>query len=158
VKCAAIIGLAGALALAGCAREQQAQPPAGPALGARAAGAVVIRTGAHEMKVAEDANHDGRLDLIKTYRDGRLVKVEQDRNADGRVDLVREYSDNQLSREVRDDNFDGKPETIKTYRKGKLAIVERDPNGSGWAERTDYYDDNGKLLRSETAAPASSAR
>ncbi len=153
-----MISLAFALLLTGCARDHRMRPEAVPAIGAHAAGAVVVRTSEHEMKVAVDANHDGRLDLVKTYRDGRLVKVEQDRNADGRVDLVQEYRQNELSREVRDDNFDGKPETINTYRRGKLAIVERDPDGCGWADRTDYYDDNGKLVRSEKRAPDAAAR
>jgi hypothetical protein len=153
-----MISLAFALLLGACSRETPAGPPLGaPSVGARGR-AVVFRNGEHEMKVAVDANHDGRLDLVKTYHDGRLVKVEQDRNADGRVDLVQEYRQNELSREVRDDNFDGKPETINTYRRGKLAIVERDPDGCGWADRTDYYDDNGKLVRSEKRAPDAAAR
>lgn len=157
MKRGAIISLAAALVLAACSRDQRSGLAGVPG-GSVPAGAQVVTTAEHEVKVAVDANHDGRLDLVKIYRDGHLVRVEQDRNADGRVDLVREYRENQLSREIRDDNFDGKPETVSTYRHGKLAIVEHDPDGCGWADRTDYYDDNGRLTRSETRAPDTAER
>ncbi|GEM_PF-1552416 len=116
-------------------------------------GVVIVRTANGDIKKAEDANHDGKLDLVKTFHNNELVRVEQDRNADGQIDLVREYLHGEIQREIFDDNFDGKPEIIKTYRRGKLAIVEYDPDGCGWAHRIDYYDDNGKLIRSEVHEP-----
>jgi hypothetical protein len=158
VKLWAMITLTLALALVGCSRDSAPRPKNSLTSLSGRTGELVIRTGEHEVKVAVDANHDGKLDLVKTYRDGRLVRIEQDRNADGRVDFVQEYRDDELSREVRDDNFDGKPETVSTYRHGKLAIVEHDPDGSGWAQRTDYYDDSGKLIRSERPTSASAPR
>jgi hypothetical protein len=101
------------------------------------------------VKIAVDTNAHGRPDLIRTYRDGQLLKVERDRNLDGKTDLVEEYDHGELTRLTRDDNFDGKPETIKTYRHGKLALVESDPDACGSVDRTDYFDDSGKLIRTE---------
>jgi hypothetical protein len=110
----------------------------------------VYTVGKSEIKVALDANHDGRPDTVKTFRDGQLVKVERDRNFDGRVDLIENYDRGHMSRVVSDDNFDGKPDTVKTYRNGKLAIVEHDPDETGSVASADYYDENGVLIRTVT--------
>jgi len=50
------------------------------------------------------------------------VRIENDRNFDGRVDLVQEYSGRLLVREVHDDDFDSKPESIERFRRGKLRL------------------------------------
>jgi hypothetical protein len=101
------------------------------------------------IKIAIDTNAHGRPDLIRTYRDGQLIRLERDRNLDGKTDWVEEYDRGQLSRLTRDDNFDGKPEIVNTYRHGKLALAEFDPDACGSVDRTDYFDDSGKLIRSE---------
>jgi len=101
------------------------------------------------IKIAVDTQAHGRPDLIRTYRDGQLIKLERDRNFDGQTDWVEEYDHGQLSRLTRDDNFDGKPETVNTYRHGKLALAEYDPDACGSVDRTDYFDDSGKLIRTE---------
>lgn len=113
-----------------------------------------------ETQSTFDTNGDSRPDVIKTYRNGDLTKIERDRNFDGRVDLLEEYQHGKLLRMVRDDNYDGKPETINTYRNGKLAIAEHDDDECGAVDRADYYDDSGKLVRSDIrkAPPAGGAR
>lgn len=84
--------------------------------------------------------------MVKTYKNNRIVKIEDDRNFDGKVDLVQEYARGVLVREVRDDDFDGKPEAIKTFRpNGTLAIVERDPQERGYIDIVEYNDASGKL-------------
>ncbi len=101
------------------------------------------------IKIAIDTKAAGRPDLIRTYHDGQLVKLERDRNLDGRTDWIEEYDHGQLARLTRDDNFDGKPDLVNTYRRGKLALVEHDPDACGSVDRTDYFDDSGKLIRTE---------
>lgn len=91
--------------------------------------------------------------MVKTYKNNRIVKIEDDRNFDGKVDLVQEYARGVLVREVRDDDFDGKPEAIKTFRpNGTLAIVERDPQERGYIDIVEYYDASGKLTNTPRTA------
>jgi antitoxin component YwqK of YwqJK toxin-antitoxin module len=105
------------------------------------------------IKIAIDTTGRGQPDLIRTYRNGELVKLERDRNLDGQTDWVEEYDHGKLTRLTRDDNFDGKPEIIDTYRHGKLVLAEYDLDACGSVDRTDYYtdyyDDSGKLIRTE---------
>jgi hypothetical protein len=101
------------------------------------------------IKIAVDSKGSGRPDLIRTYRNGQLIKLERDRNLDGHTDWVEEYDHGQLARLTRDDNFDGKPEIVDTYRHGKLALAEYDFDACGSVDRTDYFDDSGKLIRTE---------
>ena len=107
------------------------------------------RLGDGTIKVAIDTKADGHPDLIRTYRNGEMVKLERDRNLDGQTDWIEEYDHGQLARLTRDDNFDGKPDLVNTYRRGKLALVEHDPDACGSVDRTDYFDDSGKLIRTE---------
>jgi hypothetical protein len=105
------------------------------------------------IKIAVDTTGRGQPDLIRTYRNGQLIKLERDRNLDGKTDWVEEYDHRQLTRLTRDDNFDGKPEIVNTYRHGKLAMVEYDLDACGSVDRTDYFDDSGKLIRTELRKP-----
>jgi hypothetical protein len=107
------------------------------------------KLGDGSIKIAVDTKSHGHPDLIRTYRDGQLVKLERDRNLDGQTDWIEEYDHGQLTRLTRDDNFDGKPETVNTYRHGKLALAEYDPDACGSVDRTDYFDDAGRLIRTE---------
>jgi hypothetical protein len=86
----------------------------------------------------------------QSVRDNQLLKVEQDRNHDGRIDLIQTYDQNHLLRSVNDDDFDGKPEKITTYRNGRIALVERDPDETGSVSIVEYYNDKGVLVRRET--------
>lgn len=117
----------------------------------------IYRIDKESYKIAIDTNEDGRLDVIKTYKDGEVVKIESDRNFDGRTDLVQVYLHGELISEVHDDDFDGRPEKIEKFRHGKLAIVERDPQELGYIDIVEYYDDAGKLIRREVRrkSPAS---
>jgi hypothetical protein len=67
-------------------------------------------------------------ELITRFFDeqGRPVRVEDDYDFDGRVDLVASYREGELASDVLDTNFDGRTDVWRDYRAGQMHELRRD--------------------------------
>lgn len=101
-----------------------------------------------------DLDHDGQIDLVKHFKDGKLVKTETLLDKKGEVFTINDYDPesgmllqktqkdpsmvkwkyffkNELRREEADRNLDGKPDMWVHYRNGKVLKTEIDENFDG---------------------------
>jgi hypothetical protein len=63
-------------------------------------------------------NFDGKFDVVKTFKQGKLYSREMDSDVDGKIDLWEYYNkDGQLYRIGKDQDGDGKPEYFEDVKK-----------------------------------------
>jgi hypothetical protein len=102
-----------------------------------------------------DVNHDGTIDVVRTYDDnGRPLREDADRNFDGVVDQVTLYQSGEVVQHEFDNNFDGRVDTKVFYDKGQPLRAERDLTGRStdtqWKpDRWEYFE-GGKMVRMGT--------
>jgi len=106
-----------------------------------------------------DLDYDGRLDIGRTFKDGKLVLDEQDTNRDGYVDAWRRYDKGRLLRIETDRDGDGRADMFAYYVAGRVDRIGYDVNGDG---RVDQWDHDAarrareaEALRKENAADTS---
>jgi hypothetical protein len=153
----AVLALAGALGLTGCAK------PAGEAAAAQPKGTDRLQPHYDEsgklQKLEYDRNSDGKVDTWG-YMDGaRVVKVEVDENADGTVDRWEYHRtdagevtppqssdpmDPSVERIERATRFDGKVSRREYFANGVLSRTEEDTDGDGRLDKWETYT-NGSL-------------
>ena len=78
-----------------------------------------------------DQDYDGRIDLGRTYKDGKIDLDEQDLDHDGYVDAWRRYDKGKLTRIDHDRDRDGRPDTFTFFVRGQIDRVGYDTNGDG---------------------------
>ncbi|MCR9161279.1 MAG: hypothetical protein ACE37F_12540 [Nannocystaceae bacterium] len=105
-----------------------------------------------------DLDYDGRIDIGRTFRDGKLVLDEQDTNRDGFVDAWRRYDKGRLLRIETDRDGDGRADMFAYYVAGRVDRIGYDVNGDG---RVDQWDHDAarrareaEAIRKENTAPA----
>jgi len=103
-------------------------------------------TGEILIKEEIDLNLDGKVDLKKTYSQGKLAVIQMDLDFDRIFDLTEFYEDGILVRIESSHHFSGKPDTWRFYKKGTLIRIERDTNSDDKADEWRYYVD-GKIER-----------
>ena len=73
----------------------------------------------------QDTDRDGRFDVTIVYDEGRArSRVEEDANGDGKLDLVTVYAGEQIARREADTDANGSLDTVSTYEKGKEAAPD----------------------------------
>ena len=105
-------------------------------------------TGAKTLQYqAFDLNRDGKVDLVKTFVNGKMVRTEMDLDYDGVVDVVSDY-DPKTGEIVKKTQADANTNIWKYYFKNELRKKELDRNQDGKPDMWVYYR-NGKILRTE---------
>lgn len=85
-----------------------------------------------------DLDYDGRIDIGRTFKDGKLVLDEQDTNRDSFVDAWRRYDKGRLLRIETDRDGDGRPDMFAYYVAGRVDRIGYDVNGDGRVDQWDH--------------------
>lgn len=85
-----------------------------------------------------DLDYDGRIDIGRTFKDGKLVLDEQDTNRDGFVDAWRRYDKGRLLRIETDRDGDGRADMFAYYVAGRVDRIGYDVNGDGRVDQWDH--------------------
>jgi len=94
-----------------------------------------------------DFNKDGKIDLVKHFKYGKLLKIETDQDYDGLVDTISEY-DTKSGELKKKTQADGNTNIWKYYFKNEIRKKEVDRNSDGKPDVWVYYR-NGKITRTE---------
>jgi hypothetical protein len=80
-----------------------------------------------------DADRDGHPEELRYFdeKTKQLVRVEEDRDYDGRLDLWTRYEGGVLTERELDENRDGKPDAWERYSNGRMVSREVDRDGNG---------------------------
>jgi hypothetical protein len=125
-------------------RERQAAQP----MNVRNA-ALPGSTAAAGASDVEDRDGDGRPDLWRYERDGKLVREVFDDDADGTPDRTVHYEpgSKRIARVEQDDDGDGQTDTWVIYENGKMNQRRADTNHDGQVDAWTFYDGNGQITR-----------
>ncbi|MEM6290333.1 MAG: hypothetical protein AAGA54_03680 [Myxococcota bacterium] len=85
-----------------------------------------------------DLDYDGRIDIGRTFKDGKLILDEQDTNRDGFVDAWRRYDKGRLLRIETDRDGDGRADMFAYYVAGRVDRIGYDVNGDGRVDQWDH--------------------
>lgn len=66
-------------------------------------------------KAEVDKNHDGKIDHVEYFENGKVVRTEDDTNFDGTMDEQTHYEVGRPVKSERDTDHDGKPDTWITF-------------------------------------------
>jgi hypothetical protein len=100
------------------------------------------------VRVEEDRDYDGRIDVWSSFEGGVLVARELDENGDGKPDAWERYANGRMtSREV-DRDGDGVRDAFYLYAGDALVEERHDTRGSGHIDRIVHYA-GGHLTRTE---------
>ncbi len=69
----------------------------------------------YPKKVEVDKNHDGKVDHVEYFENGKIVRSEDDTDYDGTMDEQTTYENGKPVKSERDTDHDGKPDTWITY-------------------------------------------
>jgi len=108
-----------------------------------------IKEGPSKQKLRRtvDLNSDGKPDLTEFYGDdGSVVRSEVDVDFDGRVDIKRTYRNGKIESEELASRFDGIFDVRKYYEDGQLVLKQVDTKHSGKFDEFQYFVGN-KLYR-----------
>ena len=80
-----------------------------------------------------DADRDGHPEEVRYFdeKTKQLVRVEEDRDYDGRLDVWSRYEGGVLTERELDENGDGKPDAWERYGNGRMVSREVDRDGNG---------------------------
>ncbi|MCX5739541.1 MAG: hypothetical protein NTZ61_13795 [Proteobacteria bacterium] len=80
-----------------------------------------------------DADRDGHPEEVRYFdeKTKQLVRVEEDRDYDGRLDVWSRYEGGVLTERDLDENRDGKPDAWERYSNGRMVSREVDRDGKG---------------------------
>jgi hypothetical protein len=93
---------------------------------------ITVMAGGRQVCRAMDLNLDGRIDRYAYYdNEGQLRRVESDYDRDGRTDEIALYQGGVLVEKHREMNLDGKLDAWVYYENGALLKQERDTDGDG---------------------------
>lgn len=97
----------------------------------------------------EDRDGDGRPDVWRYQRDGKLVREVFDDDADGTPDRTVHYEPGgkHVARVEQDDDGDGQADTWILYENGKMSQRRTDTNHDGQADTWTFYDESGQITR-----------
>jgi hypothetical protein len=91
------------------------------------------------VRVEEDRDYDGRIDVWSSFEGGALVAREIDENGDGKPDAWERYASGRMtSREV-DRDGNGVRDAFYVYQGDALAEERHDTKGSGHVDRIVHY-------------------
>lgn len=140
----ALLLVAAALALSGCAQIAASRPaslPAGYRLVQKRDFQALYGADGRLVRLIQDADHDGRADAVVDYRpNGKPRSGEIDTDADGVVDRWESFRlDGSLERVAVSRLRNGRPDAWEEVRSdGSVAQRDWDDDGDGRPDRTDY--------------------
>jgi len=92
------------------------------------------------VKRTVDLNGDGKPDLTEHYDgDGVLAKTQADADFDGRVDIVRTFKKGKVESEEISSRFDGVFDVRKYYEDGQLVLKQVDTRHAGRFDEFQYF-------------------
>ena len=96
-----------------------------------------------------DADRDGKPEEVRYFdeKTKQLVRVEEDRDYNGRIDVWSVYEGGALAARELDENGDGKPDAWERYANGRMLSREVDRDGNG--VRDAFYVYQGDALVEE---------
>ena len=109
---------------------------------------------AHAEVSQVDSNFDGKIDVVRHYREGVVQREERDRDFDGRFELVNRYADGVLSQSSVHDGDLSAAWTVRVeYKAGRKTRQIEDRNRDGKTDLRSSFDEAGEtILRSKDDA------
>jgi len=93
-----------------------------------------------------DINFDKKIDIVRQYKDGKIVREAVDFDYDGKFDMISFYRNGDIALKEFDFKGDGKTDVWKYYSNKKLVLKEVDRNFDGIVDLWAYFH-NDKILR-----------
>lgn len=91
------------------------------------------------LRLEQDSNFDGKLDIWNTYANGELVARVRDTSGDGNADVWEQYEGNRMTQRTIDRDQDGVADAFYVYG-GEILVEERhDANNDGIVDRQISY-------------------
>jgi hypothetical protein len=91
------------------------------------------------LRLEQDSNFDGNLDIWNTYTDGELTARVRDTSGDGNADVWERYEDDRMTHRTIDRDHDGIADAFYIYG-GDILVEERhDANNDGIVDRQISY-------------------
>ncbi len=91
------------------------------------------------LRLEQDSDYDGSLDLWNTYTDGKLTSRVRDTSGDGNADVWEQYENERMTHRTIDRDQDGVADAFYVYR-GDILVEERhDANNDGVVDRLISY-------------------
>jgi hypothetical protein len=91
------------------------------------------------LRLEQDSNFDGSLDIWNTYSEGKLTARVRDTNSDGNPDVWERYEDERMTHRSIDRDHDGIADAFYLYG-GEILVEERhDANNDGTVDRQISY-------------------
>lgn len=91
------------------------------------------------LRLEQDSNFDGNLDIWNTYADGKLAARVRDTSGDGNPDVWERYEDDRMTHRTIDRDRDGVADAFYVYG-GDILVEERhDANNDGTVDRQISY-------------------
>ena len=91
------------------------------------------------LRLEQDSNFDGNLDIWNTYVDEKLTARVRDTSGDGNPDVWERYQDDRMTYRTIDRDHDGVADAFYTYGGGILVEERHDANNDGIVDRLISY-------------------
>jgi len=91
------------------------------------------------LRLEQDSNFDGKLDIWNTYADGELSARVRDTNGDENADVWERYEDDRMIDRTIDRDHDGVADAFYVYGGGILVAERHDANNDGTVDRQISY-------------------
>ncbi len=91
------------------------------------------------LRVEQDSNFDGSLDIWNTYANGKLVERDRDTSGDGRADVWERYENDRMTERTIDRDHDSVADAFYVYADAILAEERHDANNDGTIDRLIRY-------------------
>ncbi|MCH8890570.1 MAG: hypothetical protein IH827_05795 [Myxococcales bacterium] len=91
------------------------------------------------LRLEQDSNFDGNLDIWNTYTDGKLTARVRDTSGDGNADVWERYEGDRMTHRTIDRDHDGVADAFYIYGGGILVEERHDANNDGIVDRQISY-------------------
>ena len=91
------------------------------------------------LRLEQDSNFDGNLDIWNTYTEGKLTARVRDTSGDGNADVWERYKDDRMTHRTIDRDHDGIADAFYIYGGGILVEERHDANNDGIVDRQISY-------------------
>ncbi len=91
------------------------------------------------LRLEQDSNFDGNLDIWNTYVDGKLTARIRDTSGDGNADVWERYENDRMTHRTIDRDHDGIADAFYIYGGGILVEERHDSNNDGIVDRQIHY-------------------
>jgi len=101
------------------------------------------------LRLEQDSNFDGNLDIWSTYVDEKLTARVRDTSSDGNADVWERYEDDRMTHRTIDRDHDGVADAFYIYGGGILVEERHDANNDGVVDRLISYQNLFRLRAEE---------